>query len=50
MVPKEDYTPIRQDAALLKPGANSAPAKAFLEYLKSDTAKDIILNYCYTLP
>ncbi|MDR2405406.1 MAG: molybdate ABC transporter substrate-binding protein [Deltaproteobacteria bacterium] len=49
-VPPEDYTPIRQDAVLLKAGADSKPTKAFLEYLTTDTAKEIIKNYCYTLP
>ncbi|MDR2340548.1 MAG: molybdate ABC transporter substrate-binding protein [Deltaproteobacteria bacterium] len=49
-VPASDYSPILQDAVLLKQGADSKPAKAFLEYLKGDVAKGIILSYGYTLP
>jgi molybdate transport system substrate-binding protein len=49
-VPAEDYSPILQDAVLLKPGEGSAPAQAFLGYLKGETAKGIILSYGYTLP
>jgi molybdate transport system substrate-binding protein len=49
-VPAEDYSPILQDAVLLKPGEESPQARAFLEFLKGDAAKAIILSYGYTLP
>jgi molybdate transport system substrate-binding protein len=40
--PQEDYPAIRQNAVLLKTGANNAAAKAFLDYLKSDEAVAVI--------
>ena len=46
-VPAEDYSPILQDAVLLKPGEADAAAKAFLEFLKSDEAKAIIVKFGY---
>ena len=41
-VPEELYTPIRQQAVLLKPGKDSAAARAFLDYLRSDAARELI--------
>ena len=41
-VPAELYTPIRQDAVLLKTGEANPAARAFLDYLKSDEAITII--------
>ena len=46
-VPAEDYSPILQDAVLLKPGEADPAAKAFLEFLKSDEAKAIIVKFGY---
>ena len=46
-VPAEDYSPILQDAVLLKPGEADAAAKAFVEFLKSDEAKAIMAKYGY---
>ena len=46
-VPAEDYTPILQDAVLLKPGEADPAAAAFLEFLKSDEARAIIEKYGY---
>lgn len=46
-VPQAMFTPIRQDAVLLKPGAGNAAATAFLEYLKGDKAKAIIASFGY---
>lgn len=40
--PQEDYPEIRQNAVLLKPGANNDAAEAFLDYLKSDDAVAVI--------
>jgi molybdate transport system substrate-binding protein len=42
MPPQEDYPAIRQNAVLLKPGADNAAARAFLDYLKSDEAVAVI--------
>jgi molybdate transport system substrate-binding protein len=47
LVPAGDHTPIEQQAVLLKSGANSAAAKAFLTFLKSGEAKAIIRRYGY---
>lgn len=46
-VPAEDYTPILQDAVLLKPGEADPAAAAFLEFLKGDEARAIIEKYGY---
>ncbi|WP_127754060.1 molybdate ABC transporter substrate-binding protein [Devosia sp. 1566] len=42
IVPSELYTPIRQGAVLLKPGADNPAATAFLEFLRSDEAVALI--------
>lgn len=46
-VPAEYYSAIRQDAVLLKAGADSAAAQAFLSFLKSDEALAVIERYGY---
>jgi molybdate transport system substrate-binding protein len=50
IVPATDHTPIDQQAVLLKTGADSAAAKAFLAFLKSSEAKAIIRKYGYEVP
>lgn len=47
VVPASDHTPIEQQAVLLKTGANSDAAKAFVKFLKSGEAKAIIKRYGY---
>ncbi|OZA01596.1 MAG: molybdate ABC transporter substrate-binding protein [Rhizobiales bacterium 17-65-6] len=47
VVPQDFYTPIRQDAVLLKTGADSVAAKAFLVFLKGPEARAIIESYGY---
>ena len=49
IVPEKLYTPIRQDAVLLNKGKDNKAAAALLEFLKSKTARDIILGYGYSL-
>jgi molybdate transport system substrate-binding protein len=41
------YDPIKQDAVLLKKGADSEAAKAFLEFLQGSEAKAIIARFGY---
>lgn len=49
IVPQEFYEPIRQDAVLLKSGADNPAALAFLEFLRSDEALAIIEKYGYAV-
>src|SRR5690606_2192950 len=49
LVPPELYTPIRQHAVLLGPGAKQAAAQALLAYLRSDAAKAVIQSWGYGL-
>ena len=41
-IPQDYYTPIRQDAVLLKSAADNKAAKALLDFLRSPEAKQII--------
>lgn len=50
IVPAELYEPIKQDAAILKPGANNPAATALVEYLKSPEAAKVIESFGYKLP
>lgn len=50
LVPQNMYQPIKQDVVLLKRAENSAGAKALLQFIRSDIAKDIIRSKGYTLP
>lgn len=49
VVPQNLYTPIRQDAVLLKTGADSVAAREFLAFLKSPAARALIEKYGYGL-
>jgi len=50
LVPANLYSPILQDAVILKSAADNAAVQAFADYLKnSPKAKEIILSYGYTL-
>ena len=42
VVPADLYEPIRQDAVLLKNGAENPAALAYVEFLKGDTARTVI--------
>jgi molybdate transport system substrate-binding protein len=48
-VPPNLYSPIRQDAVLLKTGADSDASKAFLDFLKGPEARAIIERFGYAL-
>ncbi|MDL2260264.1 molybdate ABC transporter substrate-binding protein [Deltaproteobacteria bacterium OttesenSCG-928-K17] len=51
LVPAELYSPITQDAVILKGAENNAAVQAFADYIKnSPKAKEIIKAYGYTLP
>lgn len=50
IVPAADHTPIDQQAVLLKTGANSPAARAFMSFLKGGEAKAIIRRYGYNVP
>ncbi len=47
LVPTDSYSPIRQNAILLKQGEGNAAAHALLEYLKSDKARAVIESFGY---
>ncbi|WP_322979521.1 molybdate ABC transporter substrate-binding protein [Pseudomonas sp. C11] len=49
IVPEAMYDPIRQDALILKPGANNPAAAALVEYLKGPEAAKVIESFGYKL-
>lgn len=49
LVPQALYTPIRQDAVLLKKGAANEAATAFISFLKGPEARAIIEKYGYEI-
>lgn len=49
VVPSEQYSPILQDAVLLKAGKTDPAAVAFIAFLKGPEAADIIRRYGYEL-
>ncbi len=50
LVPGNLYTPIKQDAVLLKKGAGSDAAKAFLDFLKGPEAAAVEAKFGYGTP
>ena len=48
-MPQALYTPIRQDAVLLKKGAANEAATAFISFLKGPEARAIIEKYGYEI-
>jgi molybdate transport system substrate-binding protein len=49
LVPQHLYSPIRQDAVLLKTGASNEAATGFIAFLKGPEARAIIQKYGYAL-
>ena len=49
LVPQELYSPIRQDAVLLKSGATNEAATGFIAFLRGAEARAIIEKYGYVL-
>jgi len=47
LVPAQLYTPLKQDAIVLKPGAANPAAAALAGYLKSDAARATLRGYGY---
>ncbi len=47
LVPSELYQPVRQEVVLLNRAANNDAAKAFYQFIKSDSAKQIMAQYGY---
>jgi molybdate transport system substrate-binding protein len=47
VIPADLYSPIRQDAVLTRAGANSAAARAYLEFLKGPEAAAVLEKYGY---
>ncbi|SON56902.1 Molybdate-binding periplasmic protein precursor [Hartmannibacter diazotrophicus] len=47
VIPQDLYKPIRQDAVLLKTGADNEAAKAFMAFLGGPKAHEIIAKYGY---
>lgn len=47
LIPQGLYSPIRQDAVLLRHGAGNAAALALMQLLKSPNIKDLIRSYGY---
>jgi len=50
IVPRNLYTPIRQDALLLTPGRDKPGPLALLEFLRGDRARAIITRFGYSAP
>ncbi|MES9971280.1 MAG: molybdate ABC transporter substrate-binding protein [Candidatus Thiodiazotropha sp.] len=48
-IPSEYYSPIAQAAVLLKKGQTNPAATAYLEFLKSDVAREVIERYGYAV-
>lgn len=48
-IPQDLFTPIAQAAVLLDPGRDNAAALAFLDYLRGDAARAIIVSFGYGL-
>jgi molybdate transport system substrate-binding protein len=49
VIPQTLYDPIRQDAVLLKRGADNAAAKALMQLLQSPDIQDLIRRYGYDI-
>jgi len=50
IIPKSYYTPIEQQAVLLKRAENNTAAQAFFHYLKSPQARNVFEKYGFSLP
>ena len=46
-IPADHYAPIEQAAVLLKKGEHNPAAMAYIKFLKSDAAQEVIKRYGY---
>jgi molybdate transport system substrate-binding protein len=49
LVPRELYTPIRQDAVLLEAGRDRPAARALMDFLRGPAARSVIERFGYSL-
>ena len=49
-IPAKSYAPLEQEAVLLKPGFGKDSARAFLDFLKSESARKVIRESGYDVP
>ena len=49
IIPQSMYSPIKQDAVLLKAGNQKPAAQELLNYLRTDTAREVLTSFGYTL-
>jgi molybdate transport system substrate-binding protein len=49
-IPAELHAPLRQDAVLLTRARDNAPARAFVAWLRSARATEVIASFGYTAP
>ena len=49
-IPADMHPPIEQAAIVLKSAANKDGARAFLEYVKSETGRATLAKYGFTFP
>jgi molybdate transport system substrate-binding protein len=49
-IPPELHAPLRQDAVLLTRARDNAAARAFVEWLRTPRAADVIASFGYTTP
>jgi len=50
IVPRELHQPLLQDAVLLRTGTRNRAASEFLEFLRSEEARQVLARYGYELP
>lgn len=50
VVPRNLYTPIRQDAVILPPGRDKPAARALMKFLRSEVARVLIAGFGYSAP
>lgn len=50
LVPADLHPPLEQVAVLINAGANKAPAARFLEFVKSEAGRAILVRYGFTVP